>query len=41
MSKNTTFNGVKLPSIALWDEESGKLEIVREFSYEDYKRRLS
>lgn len=38
--KNTTFNGVKLPSIALWTKDN-KLKIVHEFGYEDYKNRLS
>ena len=41
MVKNNTFNGIPLPSIAIWDEESRNLEIVREFSYQDYKNRLS
>jgi len=38
--KNTTFNGIKLPSLALWDEKDG-LKVVKDFSYEDYKNRLS
>lgn len=38
--KNTTFNGVKLPSIALWTKDN-QLKIVHEFGYEDYKNRLS
>lgn len=38
--KNTTFNGIKLPSLAIWRKE-GVLDIVREFGYEDYKMRLS
>ncbi|MFA6188374.1 MAG: carboxynorspermidine decarboxylase [Sulfuricurvum sp.] len=38
--KNTTFNGVKLPSLALWTKE-GKLKMIHEFGYEDYKNRLS
>lgn len=41
MVKTTTFNGVPLPAIALWDSGSGELEIVREFGYEDFKDRLS
>ena len=40
MVKTTMFNGVKHPSIAIWTEDD-KLKIVREFSYEDYKSRLS
>ena len=40
MVKTTTFNGVKHPAIAL-QHEDGKLEILREFSYEDFRDRLS
>lgn len=39
MVKNTTFNGVRLPSIAILQED-GEIEIVREFYYDDYKSRL-
>ena len=38
--KNTTFNGIKLPSLAIWTKE-GELKIVRSFGYEDYMTRLS
>jgi carboxynorspermidine decarboxylase len=38
--KNTTFNGIKLPSLAIWTKED-RLKIVKEFGYEDYKNRLS
>jgi carboxynorspermidine decarboxylase len=41
MVKTTTFNGVPLPSIWLWDSESDVLECVRRFSYEDFRDRLS
>lgn len=41
MVKTNTFNGVPLPSIALWDSRSDELKMVREFSYEDFKGRLS
>jgi len=40
MVKNTTFNGVGLPSIALRDK-MGKIKVVRKFGYEDFKSRLS
>jgi carboxynorspermidine decarboxylase len=40
MVKTTTFNGVRLPSIATWDPDARKLEVVRRFGYEDYKGRL-
>jgi carboxynorspermidine decarboxylase len=40
MVKNNTFNGMKLPSIARADQ-SGKVTIVKEFGYQDFKNRLS
>ena len=40
MVKTTMFNGVKHPSIAIWKEEE-ELRIVRAFTYEDFKGRLS
>lgn len=40
MVKTTMFNGVKHPSICII-KENGMVENVREFTYEDYKRRLS
>lgn len=36
--KNTTFNGIKLPDLAIL-RENGDIEIVREFGYEEYRRR--
>ena len=41
MVKNTMFNGIQLPSIALCRAPEGEPGIVRLFRYEDYKRRLS
>jgi carboxynorspermidine decarboxylase len=41
MVKNTMFNGVPLPRIAVEEAGSGRIREVREFGYEDYKRRLS
>ena len=38
--KTTMFNGISHPAIALWNK-SDQLEIYREFSYEDYKTRMS
>ena len=38
--KNTTFNGIQLPSLAILRAD-GEVEIVKEFGYEDYKGRLS
>ncbi len=40
MVKTTTFNGVKHPAIAL-QHDDGQLEILREFSYADFRDRLS
>jgi len=40
MVKATTFNGINLPSIAIL-KENGKVEVVREFGYDDFKCRLS
>jgi carboxynorspermidine decarboxylase len=39
MVKNNTFNGVNLPSIALYNEKEG-IKIIKKFGYEDYKSRL-
>ncbi len=41
MVKTTTFNGVPLPSIWLWDSETDSLECIRRFGYEDFRNRLS
>lgn len=38
--KNTTFNGVQLPSLCLWTKE-GALRIVKRFGYESYRDRNS
>jgi len=36
--KNTTFNGIKLPNLAVLTKDK-KLQIKKEFGYEEYKRR--
>ncbi|MEH6629091.1 MAG: carboxynorspermidine decarboxylase, partial [Motiliproteus sp.] len=41
MVKTTTFNGIGLPAIAIWNSETDALKVVREFGYEDFKSRLS
>ncbi len=41
MVKTTMFNGVQHPAIALYDSGTGKLEVVRRFTYEDFKHRLA
>lgn len=38
--KNTTFNGIKLPSLVILREDK-TLEVIKEFGYQDYKERLS
>lgn len=38
--KTTMFNGVYHPAMALWTKEN-QLQIYREFTYEDYKGRMS
>lgn len=40
MVKNNMFNGVNLPSIALYKESEG-IKIIRQFGYEDFRDRLS
>jgi len=40
MVKNNTFNGMNLPSIAIADTE-GRVRLIRNFGYEDFKMRLS
>jgi carboxynorspermidine decarboxylase len=41
MVKNSTFNGVNLPSIYIYNQETDSCRLVKHFSYEDYKNRLS
>jgi carboxynorspermidine decarboxylase len=41
MVKTSTFNGTRLPALALWNSVTDHLEIVRRFGYEDFKDRLS
>lgn len=41
MVKTTTFNGVPLPSIWLWDSQTDQLDCIRRFDYDDFKNRLS
>jgi len=38
--KNTTFNGIKLPSLVL-KKKDGTIKIIKEFGYEEYRGRLS
>jgi carboxynorspermidine decarboxylase len=41
MVKTTTFNGTKLPALAIWNSETDELKIVKAFDYHDFKNRLS
>lgn len=41
MVKTTTFNGINLPAIAVWDSRTDELKVIREFDYSDFKQRLS
>ncbi len=41
MVKTSTFNGIGLPSLALWNSESDEVTIVKQFGYQDFKQRLS
>ena len=40
MVKTNMFNGIHHPAIAIWTKE-GKAEIYKQFSYEDYRDRMS
>lgn len=40
MVKNNMFNGINLPSIALYGEETG-MRVIRRFGYGDFRSRLS
>lgn len=41
MVKTTTFNGINLPSIAIWNPQTDEIRMVKEFGYTDFKQRLS
>jgi carboxynorspermidine decarboxylase len=41
MVKTTTFNGVRLPSIATHDPATRRITVHRRFGYNDYRDRLS
>lgn len=41
MVKTNTFNGIQLPSIAVYKSETDEFSIIREFGYNDFKNRLS
>lgn len=41
MVKTSTFNGIGLPAIAVWNSETDALRVVKTFGYEDFRNRLS
>lgn len=41
MVKTTTFNGVGLPALAIWNSQTDALRLVRQFDYGDFEGRLS
>ena len=41
MVKTTTFNGIRLPALAVWDSRTDALQVIREFGFEDFRSRLS
>jgi carboxynorspermidine decarboxylase len=41
MVKTSTFNGTRLPAIAIWNSETDALNVIKEFNYSDFRNRLS
>lgn len=41
MVKTSTFNGIGLPAIAIWNSGTDDVQVVKEFGYQDFKQRLS
>ncbi|HKZ16838.1 MAG TPA: carboxynorspermidine decarboxylase [Geobacteraceae bacterium] len=41
MVKTTTFNGIQHPHICTFEPATGELKVIRSFTYEDFKSRLS
>ena len=41
MVKTTTFNGMALPSLAIWNSDTDELRVVKQFEYSDFRDRLS
>ena len=41
MVKTSTFNGINLPSLALFDGQNQSVEVVKQFGYDNFKNRLS
>jgi carboxynorspermidine decarboxylase len=41
MVKTTTFNGVRLPALAIYNSLNGEIRLIKEFRYNDFRDRLS
>jgi carboxynorspermidine decarboxylase len=41
MVKTTTFNGIQHPHLCTFEPRTGELTVVRSFTYEDFRSRLS
>ena len=41
MVKTNTFNGIALPSMAVWNSQSDEISFVKQFDYSDFRNRLS
>ncbi|WP_086933046.1 carboxynorspermidine decarboxylase [Agarilytica rhodophyticola] len=41
MVKTSTFNGINLPSIAIWNSQTDDIRMIKKFGYQDFKSRLS
>lgn len=41
MVKTSTFNGINLPSIAIWNSDTDQVRLIKSFGYNDFKDRLS
>ena len=40
MVKTSFFNGIKLPSIAVWDSDTNDIDIIKQFSFKDFENKL-
>jgi carboxynorspermidine decarboxylase len=41
MVKTTTFNGIQHPHLCTYEPDTGELQVVRSFTYGDFRSRLS
>ena len=40
MVKTTTFNGINLPAIAVWNSKTDEVRVIKSFGYEDFRSRV-